>query len=71
MEESNIKQSIDKLITGNDMLHVPSKQMRKLLKDMVDSDGSSGGSGLTTMSIAVKNTDEMSGGEHFINSSTR
>lgn len=59
MEESNIKQSIDKLITGNDMLHVPSKQMRKLLKDMVDSDGSSGGSGLTTMSIAVKNTDEM------------
>ena len=33
--------------------------MRKLLKDMVDSDGSSGGSGLTTMSIAVKNTDEM------------
>lgn len=59
MEESNIKQSIDKLITGNDMLHVPSKQMRKLLKDMVDSDGSSGGGGLTTMSIAVKNTDEM------------
>lgn len=59
MEESNIKQSIDKLITGNDMLHVPSKQMRKLLKDMVDSDGSSGGSGLTTMSIAVKNTEEM------------
>ena len=59
MEESNIKQSIDKLITGNDMLHIPSKQMRKLLKDMVDSDGSSGGSGLTTMSIAVKNTDEM------------
>ena len=33
--------------------------MRKLLKDIVDSDGSSGGSGLTTMSIAVKNTDEM------------
>ena len=33
--------------------------MRKLLKDMVDSDGSSGGGGLTTMSIAVKNTDEM------------
>lgn len=59
MEESNIKQSIDKLITGNDMLHVPSKQMRKLLKDMVDSDGSSGGGGLTSMSIAVKNTDEM------------
>ena len=59
MEESNIKQSIDKLITGNDMLHIPSKQMRKLLKDMVDSDGSSGGGGLTTMSIAVKNTDEM------------
>lgn len=59
MEESNIKQSIDKLITGNDMLHVPSKQMRKLLENMVDSDGSSGGGGLTTMSIAVKNTDEM------------
>lgn len=33
--------------------------MRKLLKDMVDSDGSSGGGGLTSMSIAVKNTDEM------------
>ena len=39
MEESNIKQSIDKLITGNDMLHIPSKQMRKLLENMADRGG--------------------------------
>ena len=39
MAESNIKQSIDKLIIGNDMLHIPSKQMRKLLENMVDRGG--------------------------------
>lgn len=45
MAEPNIKDLINALIIGNDMLHIPSKQMRKLLKDMVGSEGTgSGGS---------------------------
>ena len=39
MAEPNIKDLINALIIGNDMLHIPSKQMRKLLENIADRGG--------------------------------